>query len=62
MTTENRFFIDRLPAAYAVEQGNLSGKSLTVLFDTTRMGALNNQVQHLWETMLHGKNIPAVEH
>ena len=25
-------------------------------------GALKYQVQHLWETMLHGKNLPAVEY
>jgi len=25
-------------------------------------GALKNQVQHFWETMLHGKNLRAVEY
>ena len=27
-----------------------------------RQGALKNQVQHFWEKMLHGKNLPAVEY
>jgi len=32
---------------------------LTCLF---RMGALKDQVQHLWEIMLHGKNLWSVEY
>ena len=32
------------------------------LVDRLILGALNYQVQHFWEIMLHGKNLPAVEY
>lgn len=32
------------------------------LLNLSLPGALKNQVQHFWEKMLHGKNLPAVEY
>jgi hypothetical protein len=37
MITENLFFIGQLPAASAIGQVHVTGKSLTALLDTTRI-------------------------
>ena len=40
----------------------LSAQAVIERLPAESRGALKNQVQHLWEIMLHGKNLPAVEY
>jgi hypothetical protein len=50
------------PSCSADQSGLKLNQGITVPAGGEANGALKNQVQHFWETMLHGKNLRAVEY
>jgi hypothetical protein len=65
VTTTNSNPTNTPPAAPVVVKKSLQPLSIRPFLEVRRdimNGALKNQVQHFWETMLHGKNLRAVEY